>query len=303
VRFVLVLLPAVLAAQGHELEAHVGPWAGGSGATIYEIRRSAPDVSAFMRGVVATIAVDHELGSRRAFYGAGYEFEAFRRAAGVHPYAVAGAALGLSTDTAGDALAILWNAGGGVEWRLSWLALGAEVRYAIDDRGPNGFWHRGADRSGLGLLVGVAIGFGSRTVATVSPPATVEGDAADIVRTALGALGRPYEWGGTAANGFDCSGLVQYAYGEHGIRLPRRAREQADAGSEVTPVVEALRPGDILLFSAERGAGVTHVGLYAGEGKFIHSAGEAVKLSLLDPHDPDGAYWLARWVGARRVIP
>ena len=96
---------------------------------------------------------------------------------------------------------------------------------------------------------------------------------------------------------------MQYAYGEHGIRLPRRARDQADAGLAVTPVVEALRPGDILLFAAEHGAGVTHVGLYAGEGKFIHSSGAAVKLSLLDPHDPNGAYWLARWVGVRRIIP
>jgi cell wall-associated NlpC family hydrolase len=74
-------------------------------------------------------------------------------------------------------------------------------------------------------------------------------------------------------------------------------------GAEVTPVVEALRPGDILLFSMRAGAGVTHVGMYTGDAKFIHSATEGVKLSRLDPHDPDGAYWMAHWVGARRVIP
>jgi cell wall-associated NlpC family hydrolase len=71
----------------------------------------------------------------------------------------------------------------------------------------------------------------------------------------------------------------------------------------VTPVVEALRPGDILLFSVRPNAGVTHVGMYVGEEKFIHSSNAGVKLSRLNTQDPDGAYWLARWVGARRVIP
>jgi cell wall-associated NlpC family hydrolase len=97
--------------------------------------------------------------------------------------------------------------------------------------------------------------------------------------------------------------LIQYAYGLHGIRLPRRSGDQATSGAEVAPVVDALRPGDILLFSSSPGAGVTHVGMYVGEQKFIHSATDGVKLSRLDPRDPDGAYWIARWVGARRVIP
>jgi len=62
-------------------------------------------------------------------------------------------------------------------------------------------------------------------------------------------------WGGTEANGFDCSGLVQWAYGRHGIRLPRMSRDQARSGSEITPVVDALRPGDILLFARSPVAG------------------------------------------------
>jgi cell wall-associated NlpC family hydrolase len=131
----------------------------------------------------------------------------------------------------------------------------------------------------------------------------VTGNAASVVETAISVLGVPYQWGGTAENGFDCSGLIQYAYGVHGIRLPRRAGDQAHAGAEVTPVLDALRPGDILLFSSRPGAGVTHVGLYAGEGKFIHSGSSGVKISLLDPHDPDGSYWMTRWVGVRRMIP
>jgi len=135
------------------------------------------------------------------------------------------------------------------------------------------------------------------------PPATISGNAATVVQTALEALGTPYIWGGTADNGFDCSGLIQYAYGQHGIRLPRMSRDQARVGGEVTPLIDALRPGDILLFSARPGAGVTHVGMYVGELKFIHSSTRGVKLSRLDPQDAEGAYWLDRWVGARRVIP
>jgi len=54
-----------------------------------------------------------------------------------------------------------------------------------------------------------------------------------VVQTAIESLGTPYTWGGTADNGFDCSGLIQYAYGQHGIRLPRMSRDQAHAGAEV----------------------------------------------------------------------
>src|SRR5204862_315152 len=89
--------------------------------------------------------------------------------------------------------------------------------------------------------------------------------AAACVAAPLDALGSSYLWGGTAANGFDCSGLVQWAYAQHGIRLPRMSRDQARSGSEVTPDVAALQPGDILLFSAQPGGGVTHVGMYVGD--------------------------------------
>ena len=136
----------------------------------------------------------------------------------------------------------------------------------------------------------------------IPPPTSITGNAADIVRTALDALGTPYVWGGTAENGFDCSGLVQWAYGQHGIRLPRISRDQARSGAEVTPVIDALRPGDILLFAAQPGGGVTHVGLYVGDQTFIHSAGAGVKLSRLQSTDTDGAWWVARWVGARRIV-
>src|SRR5204862_6611055 len=129
------------------------------------------------------------------------------------------------------------------------------------------------------------------------------GSEATVGQTALDALGARYICGRTAANGYVCSGRIQYAYGQNGIRLPRMSRDQSRVGGKVTPLIDALRPGDILLFSARPGAGVTHVGMYVGELKFIHSSNRGVKLSRLDPQDPEGAYWLDRWVGARRIIP
>jgi cell wall-associated NlpC family hydrolase len=313
--FLALLLPATLTAQGRQVEFHLGRWDGDNPAATYELRTTTRLSGVFTHGIGATALVSDSLGRRRAFYGAGYEIQALRRRRSLGAYALAGAELGLSTDTTGDDVAILWSIGGGAEWQPApWLALGLETSYRIEDRGPHGFWRAGPTaRNGLSAAVGIAIGFGKAKGAKgagpaearppVEPPAAITGNAADVVETALGAIGTPYSWGGTAENGFDCSGLIQYAYGAHGIRLPRRSRDQAGAGAEVAPVVEALRPGDILLFSSSPGSGVTHVGMYVGEQKFIHSATDGVKLSRMDPRDPEGGYWIARWVGARRVIP
>jgi len=189
----------------------------------------------------------------------------------------------------------------------------------MQDVGPRGFWRTAASsRDGIAASIGFSMTIGKsvdrrwptpgqeRTTPPPRPPLVIIGDvtgsAANIVKTALDALGTPYVWGGTASNGFDCSGLVQWAYGQHGIRVPRMSRDQARAGSEVPPVVDALRPGDILLFAAQPGGGVTHVGMYVGEQTFIHSSTDGVKLSRLESTDSDGAWWAARWVGARRVI-
>jgi cell wall-associated NlpC family hydrolase len=114
-------------------------------------------------------------------------------------------------------------------------------------------------------------------------------------------MGTPYRWGGDGESGFDCSGLIQYAYGEHGLILPRTSRDQARLGQQVERSVGSLRPGDILGF-ADGGAGVTHVGLYVGDGMFIHSSSSGVKLSSLTAPEGDGRWWQQRWVQARRLI-
>ena len=106
---------------------------------------------------------------------------------------------------------------------------------------------------------------------------------------------------GAGEGGFDCSGLIYYAYGREGVRLPRTAQGQSSAGVAIRRELDALLPGDILTF-AESGDRITHVGLYVGEGRFIHSASSGVRLSRLANDDPYGRYWMQRWIGVRRVI-
>jgi cell wall-associated NlpC family hydrolase len=194
----------------------------------------------------------------------------------------------------------------------------------VEDREVAGFWRlTPVDRRGfeVSAQLGVLTGRSRRPRDPVRPdpriparpgiPAAVndgtrvDEDAAAlasrIVSTALDAMGTPYRWGGSDVNGFDCSGLIQFAYGEHGILLPRMSRDQARLGIGVPRDPASLRPGDILGFS-ESGSGVTHVGLYVGDGAFIHSSSTGVKLSYLDATDGDSRWWRERWTTVRRIL-
>jgi len=307
----LLLIAGVssLPAQGRDLDLRVGRWYQGNQSHTYELRTDAPLGGIFSSGFAAQVMIHDSLGRHHAFYGAGWQLHAWRRRSKLGPYALTGVSLGISTDTTVQELAALWTIGAGIEWRpIPWAAVGVEGVYHLQDVGPRGFWHTTPNtRDGIAGALGVSVAIG-RSVGRRSRrpppevPTTIAGNAAGVVRTALDAIGTPYVWGGTAANGFDCSGLVQWAYSQHGIRLPRMSRDQARSGSEVPPVVEALQPGDILLFAAQPGGGVTHVGMYVGQQTFIHSSNTGVKLSRLEGNDPDGAWWIARWVGARRLV-
>ncbi len=134
--------------------------------------------------------------------------------------------------------------------------------------------------------------------ATVEP-ASDEVRAGDAGRRAvdeaMAQLGVRYRYGGSTPDGFDCSGLVQYAYQRAGIALPRESREQRRRS---TPLVgrAALAPGDLLFFHRGRG-GALHVGLYVGDNRFVHapSRGKGVRVESLDePH------WSRTFIEARR---
>jgi cell wall-associated NlpC family hydrolase len=85
------------------------------------------------------------------------------------------------------------------------------------------------------------------------------------------------------------------------VTLPRTSAEQAREGRAVGKNPSKLYPGDLLTFSNQGGA-VTHVGLYIGGGRFIHSATRGVQISVLSADDPYGRWWWKRWVGVRRIV-
>ena len=129
----------------------------------------------------------------------------------------------------------------------------------------------------------------------------VRDDASDMVLTAMNFLGVPYRRGGTTeATGFDCSGFTRHIFEMSlGLVLPHRANEQANAAGLTTVGRDELRPGDLVFFNTMRHT-FSHVGIYVGDGKFIHSpaTGGAVRVE-----DMRYAYWRQRFDGARRAGP
>ncbi len=122
---------------------------------------------------------------------------------------------------------------------------------------------------------------------------TVTGSA--IVKKAKQYLGTPYVYGGASPSGFDCSGFVQYVFQLHGIPLPRTSRQQWTAGKSIA--TSQLQPGDLVFFNTS-GSGVSHLGIWVGDGQFIHaSSSRGVMISALS-----NSYWSPRYMGARRVL-
>jgi cell wall-associated NlpC family hydrolase len=120
-----------------------------------------------------------------------------------------------------------------------------------------------------------------------APPSRYGG----VVGIAMQFLGVPYVWGGASPSGFDCSGLIMYAYAQIGVSLPHHAASQYGMGSPVSR--DQLAPGDLVFFN-----GLGHAGIYIGGGQFIHAphSGDVVKISSLSD-----SWYAQTWVGARRI--
>jgi len=120
----------------------------------------------------------------------------------------------------------------------------------------------------------------------------------ELVKTARRFIGIPYRWGGTTAkNGFDCSGLTMVSYRLNGLNLPRVSRSQYKAGRWVAK--SKLRPGDLVFFATKGGKRVTHVGMYAGNGEFIHAprTGKNVRIEKLS-----NKFFANTYVGGRTYL-
>jgi len=154
----------------------------------------------------------------------------------------------------------------------------------------------GRGRAGLMALVLV--------VAALVPPAAVRAEeaeshaGAELVLRALSLLGVHYRFGGSSPDtGLDCSGLVRHVFREAiGMVLPRRAVDISRAGEVIDP--SQLRPGDLVFYNTLRRA-FSHVGIYIGDGRFVHAPSRGGGVRVEDMSD---GYWRARFNGARRVL-
>lgn len=125
---------------------------------------------------------------------------------------------------------------------------------------------------------------------------SISSRTSDLVLNAMGFIGVPYRRGGSSETGVDCSGFVRTIYEETvGLMLPRRANEQAAATAKIDK--SDLKPGDLVFFNTMRRA-FSHVGIYLGDGKFIHAPRPGAKVRI---EDMGIAYWTKRFDGARRV--
>jgi murein DD-endopeptidase len=147
----------------------------------------------------------------------------------------------------------------------------------------------------LAVVCAQLLGCGSlpRETATAAP--SYDSSRAEVVvRTARQQIGVPYRYGGTTPRGFDCSGLVHYAYQRAGIKVPRTTAGLLRRAHRVR--LSQLRPGDVLFFRVAPPK-ISHVGLYVGKGRFVHapSSGEQVSYASLN-----NQYWRHHIVTAGR---
>lgn len=148
------------------------------------------------------------------------------------------------------------------------------------------------------LLHGCASFGPAAPVASPAPP-PAQAERSEALLQALLALGVDYRYGGKSpATGFDCSGLVAYVYREAwGVRLPPSAAAQSQAGTPVS--LAELQAGDLVFYNTQKQP-YSHVGIYLGDGRFVHApkTGAQVRIESLQ-----SAYWAQRYDGARRIEP
>ncbi len=308
------------ALQAQVAQASIGRFFESTGWTAYRLGFTRPLSRVFRLQLHGDVL--RRVGGVGSLGGLGTDLTAFRSGS-QGPYLVAGLSGGLGSESSNSLTDLWgsWSAGAGYDlFPVSFMSIGAEGRW----RGLSLSGQQGVE---LALGLALHVGRGSTAPEPGRPRKQPAGNlllpetatsslqpdagprpkpstlADSIIATATEAMGRPYTYGGTGVDGqgFDCSGLIQYAYGKHGLALPRRSTDQAREGRKIDRQVKLLAAADILTFS-NSGGRVTHVGLYIGDGRFIHSATRGVQVSVLSAEDPYGRWWHKRWVGVRRIV-
>ena len=133
-------------------------------------------------------------------------------------------------------------------------------------------------------------------------PAPTARTAAVVIPTAERYIGVPYKWGGESPKtGFDCSGYTQFVFAKHGVKLPRTSRTQALVGQQIMDY-RVLRAGDLIMF-AESGKPISHVAIYAGKDRILHSSRSGSGVRYDDLKSQRGTWFRTHMVVARRVAP
>ncbi len=151
------------------------------------------------------------------------------------------------------------------------------------------------------LLLAMALTAGHAAAAQpeATAPAAWQETMQNVLFKALSLTGIRYRYGGKSPEtGFDCSGFVRYVFGQAAdLSLPHGARAISQLGQAVP--MEQLQPGDLVFFNTLRSA-FSHVGIYLGEGRFIHAPSSGGGIHVVNMHD---RYWALRYDGARRLQP
>jgi cell wall-associated NlpC family hydrolase len=132
------------------------------------------------------------------------------------------------------------------------------------------------------------------SAAPASAPAAAGLQVADLAQQYVGSR---YAWGGSSPAGFDCTGFVMWVFGQFGVSLPHNEAGQLASGDRVNS--EELQPGDVLVFANTYRRGLSHVGIYLGDGRFVHAVDERHGVLVSNLWD---SYWGPRFVGASRAL-
>lgn len=124
-----------------------------------------------------------------------------------------------------------------------------------------------------------------------------------IIQLSKQYLGTPYVWGGAAPGGFDCSGLIQYVYGQHGIYIPRVAASQSYYGQAMNiNDINSWKPGDIIGYMSTTNGNITHVSMYIGNGQIIQSIAGGVQINSVHQTMVDGMGGYLKIVRVQRIV-